>query len=324
MKYNVAQRGELPPAPVLVTGAGGCIGAWVLRQLAAAKVAAIGFDLTDDRRRLALLAGDEVAQAQPWETGDIADSARVMEAARKHEVTSIIHLAALQVPYCKADPIAGARANVLGTVSILEVARHMNIRHLAYASSNSALAMGEDSPWDQTIYGAYKVCNEQVARVYHRDWQVPSIGIRPNIVYGAMRDRGMSSVLTVAILAAAIGKKFRVPFCGPIGFVYTEEVALAFNHAAACSHDGSPVFDLNGAEATVEHLLELISAKRPQAEVTCSSEKLELPAFMSDKPLEDYVGSFRRWSLEEGLDETLVVFDRLITAAKLSAADVPD
>src|SRR5687767_2509098 len=41
--------------PVLVTGAGGCIGSWALALLVRAGVPAVAFDLSDDRRRLRLL-----------------------------------------------------------------------------------------------------------------------------------------------------------------------------------------------------------------------------------------------------------------------------
>ena len=37
--------------PVLVTGAGGCIGSWALALLVKAGVPVVAFDLSDDRRR---------------------------------------------------------------------------------------------------------------------------------------------------------------------------------------------------------------------------------------------------------------------------------
>ena len=82
--------------PVLVTGAGGCIGAWALALLERAGVPTVAFDLSDDRRRPKLLMPDETADALPWETGDIADSDRVMEVVKSHDIRAIIHLAALQ------------------------------------------------------------------------------------------------------------------------------------------------------------------------------------------------------------------------------------
>jgi nucleoside-diphosphate-sugar epimerase len=97
----------------------------------------------------------------------------------QHRVRAIIHLAALQVPFCKADPAAGARANVVGTVNVLEAARHAGLKRVAYASSIAALSFLPDAPWLATLYGAYKLANEMTAKVYFQDWGVPSVGLRP-------------------------------------------------------------------------------------------------------------------------------------------------
>ena len=48
--------------------------------------------------------------------GDLGDFAQVEEAFREHEVTHVVHLGALQVPFCKADPVNGARVNVSGAL----------------------------------------------------------------------------------------------------------------------------------------------------------------------------------------------------------------
>ena len=70
--------------PVLITGAGGCIGSWALALLVRAGVPVVAYDLTDDRRRPRLLMGeDELAQV-PWVTGDIADTAAVAEVVAEH------------------------------------------------------------------------------------------------------------------------------------------------------------------------------------------------------------------------------------------------
>ena len=187
--------------PVLVTGAGGCIGAWVLGILEASGARCVAFDLRDDRRRPALVMGEKAASGLVWETGDIADAARLNQVVSEHEIGSIIHLAGLQIPFCKASrrtrvesprtlnrsnssSAAGARVNVLGTINVLEAARAAGIGRTAYASSTAAHGMPPGGKWIATLYGAYKLANEQTAGVYWLDWQVPSVGLRPNVVYG--------------------------------------------------------------------------------------------------------------------------------------------
>ena len=87
---------------VLVTGAGGCIGSWALALLTRAEVSVAAFDLTPDQRRPKLLMSDAQLSKIRWLTGDIADPASVLHAAQASGARAIIHLAALQVPFCNA------------------------------------------------------------------------------------------------------------------------------------------------------------------------------------------------------------------------------
>ena len=162
--------------PVLVTGAGGCIGSWALALLVRAGVPVVAFDLKEDTRRPRLLMSDADLARVRWLTGDIADTKRVREVVESTGARAIVHLAGLQVPFCKADPVAGAQVNVVGTVNVFEAARALGIRRVAYASSIGALGAFPDSPWGATLYGAYKYCNEETAKVYSQDWGVHSVG----------------------------------------------------------------------------------------------------------------------------------------------------
>ncbi|HXF17070.1 MAG TPA: SDR family NAD(P)-dependent oxidoreductase, partial [Burkholderiales bacterium] len=160
--------------PVLVTGAGGCIGSWALTLLTEAGIPVSAMDLTEDKRRPKLLmAESELAQVQ-WFTGDIADTRAVNNALEKSGAKAIIHLAALQVPFCKADPIAGAKVNVVGTINVFEAARKFGIKRVAYASSIAAHGVFDPNTM-ATLYGAYKFANEQTSRVYAQDWQISSV-----------------------------------------------------------------------------------------------------------------------------------------------------
>jgi nucleoside-diphosphate-sugar epimerase len=89
--------------------------------------------------------------------------------------TNIIHLAALQLPFCKADPSVGAQVNVVGTVNIFEAAKRFGIRHVAYASSAAVYGMNEAFYTTLARYGLklrslrYKQANEGNAWVYYLD-----------------------------------------------------------------------------------------------------------------------------------------------------------
>ena len=102
----------------LVTGALGCIGAWTVRELVREGVPVVAFDVGKDPRRLALImAADELAKVT-LVSGDITDLAALERGLVDHDITNVVHLAALQVPFCRADPPLGARVNVVGTVNV--------------------------------------------------------------------------------------------------------------------------------------------------------------------------------------------------------------
>ncbi len=306
------------PGPVLVTGAGGCIGSWVLTLLARAGVPACAFDLSEDKRRPRFLMSEDELKKIQWRLGDISDGNTVMRVLEEVRPCAVIHLAALQVPFCKADPIAGAKVNVVGTVNVFEAARKLGIKRLAYASSIAAYgAMDDGHGAMHTLYGAYKHCDEQIALVYSEDWSVASVGIRPGVVYGVGRDQGLTSKTTVAILAAAAGKPYEVPFSGGVSWLYTGEVASAFIRAVARERTGAPVFNMNGVHAPVEEGLRILRSIAPSAKLTSSGEALAFPMYLPDQPLRDFLGDYGTATLAEGIRETYDSFRALLQASRI-------
>src|SRR4051794_37351368 len=108
---------------VLLTGGYGCIGSWIVRNLLARGDQAWIYDLKEDPRRLRLILPEEQVRQVRFLQGDVTDLAGLTKAIAQHGITHLVHLAGLQVPTCRADPILGARVNVLGTLSVFEAVR---------------------------------------------------------------------------------------------------------------------------------------------------------------------------------------------------------
>ena len=263
--------------PVLVTGAGGCLGAWTLAILSASGVPVIAADLQDDRYRPGLVMGPDAAQALTWEINDVTDAKALRQLVDKHGIRAIIHYAGLQVPFCAANPALGARVNVEGTINILQVARETGIRRTAFASSVAAHGLPPGGEFMPTLYGAYKVANEQTAFVYWQDWKVPSICIRPNVVYGVARDQGVSAKFTLALQAAIEGKPYDIPYSGRLSWLHAGEAAAAFIAAVSRDGDGAYVFDLNGGCETVEDGVKILKDCAPEADVNCVRRAVPVP-----------------------------------------------
>jgi len=82
----------------LVTGAFGCLGAWVVRGLLAAGERPVVFDLGDDPWRVRMIAGPDAPSRIAMVRGDITDRESLARVARAHAIRRVIHLAAWQVP----------------------------------------------------------------------------------------------------------------------------------------------------------------------------------------------------------------------------------
>lgn len=303
--------------PVLVTGAGGCIGSWTVAVLEHSGVSVVAFDLRDDRSRLSLLIGEEAAQGITWETGDVTDFRALDDICSRHGISAIIHLAGLMIPFCKADPALGARVNVEGTINILEAARKNGLKRLAYASSSAIHGMPPGGPTIATLYGAYKLANEYTAKVYALDWGVPSVGIRPNVVYGVGRDLGMTSEFSVALGYAARDEPFEVSYGGPLSWLYAGEAAAAFIAAICQEGEDAHVFDLNGTCMTVEQGLDILTDLAPDHKVTTTGNHLPVPADLSDAPIRAHLGDYPSISPSDGIRWTLELFRQLKADGKL-------
>ena len=296
---------DLQGKSVLITGAAGCIGAWVVKKLIDIGATPVVFDLSDNRSRLNLIM--DGADSVTWEIGDITDFTRVQDVMAKHKIYAVIHLAALQVPFCKADPVGSTKVNVLGTTHIFEAVRQAGIKRLTYASSIAAPAMGENH-FLATLYGAHKVCGEQMAAVYWQDWQVPSVCIRPGVIYGPGRDQGMSAAPTIAILAALMDNSYTVPFSGPVAFVHAEDAADRFIRAVSTNVSSAHVFDMQGTAANISDVVSEIKNLMKDADVRFTGSALPFPYAPDDGRLDILVGAPPYRTMQQGIADTLSVF----------------
>ncbi len=303
--------------PVLVTGAGGCIGAWTVAILSRSGVPVIASDIAPSPTRAGLIMGKAAAAALDWTALDVTDGTAVSGLVNARQVQAIIHLAGLQVPFCNASPALGARVNVEGTVNILEAVRASGIKRTVFASSVAAHAFPAGSNYRETLYGAYKVANEQTAFVYWNDWQVPSVCLRPNVVYGMARDQGISSRNTLGIQAAAHGLAYDIPYSGRYSWLYAGEAAAAFVAAVSQDGHGAHVFDLNGRCETIEEGLEVLRRISGGHQITCSGNPFPFPPDLDETALRAHLPEYPEVSVESGIQATWRAFRQLKAEGRL-------
>jgi UDP-glucuronate 4-epimerase len=322
---------ERPGERFLVTGALGCIGAWTVRELVREGVPVVAFDVGSDPRRLALIMTPEELAQVTFVAGDITDLGSLEGALADHGITNVVHLAALQVPFCRADPPLGARVNVVGTVNVFEAVRRRGAGMAPvvytgsigmYSASDTDPATGqlrEDAdPHPGNHYGVYKYANEGNARIYWADSGVPSVGLRPMTVYGAGRDQGMTSSPTVAIAAAVLGVPFRIAFGGSTLYQYAEDVAKTLLLASRAAPEGARVFNLGGSPVAMDEWIDAIEAAVPGAAGLITNEPKPLP-FPSDIQHDSLaaLGHVPVTPYREAIAATARIYQRLAAAGRL-------
>lgn len=304
------------PETALVTGALGCIGAWTVKALLDEGAPVVAFDLGENRSRLELVLSAEELGRVAFVQGDVTDLAALERVLDEREIGRVVHLAALQVPFCRADPALGARVNVVGTVNVFEAVKRRGgqIPLVAYASSTAVYGPDDPSPAPEsggrqpaTHYGVYKTANEGTARVYFTDDGVPSIGIRPYVVYGPGRDQGMTAGPTLAMAAAARGEAFEIGYGGRAQYDYARDVGAAFAAASRAGYRDVGVFNFPGAQAHMSEVVSAIEAAAPEVAgtITFVDRQLPFPPELQSGGLEAAVGALRLTSLTEGVRETV-------------------
>jgi nucleoside-diphosphate-sugar epimerase len=289
----------------LVTGASGCIGAWTVLTLVQEGAEVVALDRDTANQRLRLIGGDGVKPAHAVDV-DIRDLPAVERVLEEHAITHMVHLAALQVPFCRADPPRGAEVNVAGTVNLFEAARRHGLSTpIAYASSAAVYDAAGVTLTPTSIYGVYKIANEGSARIFWQESQVASVGLRPLIVYGGGRDQGVTSSPTLAMAAAARGEAFRIAFGGSTQMQYGPDVARAFIDAARRPAKGAEVYNLGGPDVTVAEIVACIEQAAPGADVTFDDVALPFASRLPEPWFEMAVTP-----LAEGVAATIELYRR--------------
>lgn len=317
-----------------VTGALGCIGAWVVKHLVERGDRPVVFDLGGDARRIRDVLGDAGLARVQFVAGDITDLAATKAAVAACKPRAIIHLAGLQVPFCRQDPPLGARVNVLGTIHVFEAALAAGVSRVVYASSAAVFGPSEDdgvavsestATAPVTHYGVYKQANEGTARIYWLEKKLSSVGLRPLTVYGVGRDQGMTAGPTTAMKAAVLGRPYEIAFSGPTDFHYVADTAAAFVLCADGGPAGAHVFNLHGDTVDVADVVRAIEAECPAArgKITVSGGRIPIPSHLDDGAIRRSYPQLPHTTLATGVKATIARFRELHAAKALDARDLP-
>jgi len=192
---------ELDGKTILVTGAAGFIGSFLVQELfrTTSGCHIVGLDNVNDYYDVTIkeyrLKRIEESKNCEWTfvKGDLSDRALVDALFEKYKFAVVVNLAAQAgVRYSITNPDVYIESNIIGFYNILEACRHNPVEHLVYASSSSVYGGNTKVPFSTddkvdnpvSLYAATKKSNELLAHAYSKLYGIPSTGLRFFTVYG--------------------------------------------------------------------------------------------------------------------------------------------
>jgi UDP-glucose 4-epimerase len=252
----------------LVTGGAGFIGSHLVDALLARGDEVVVLD------NLATGRVENVADAARFVDGDVADSDVVARAVAGCEV--VYHQAALgSVSRSVERPLDTDRANVQGTLAVLEAARRAGVRRVVLASSSSVYGGAASTPTPESApvtprspYAVSKLTGEHYARVYRELHGLETVALRYFNVFGPRQrpDSQYAAVIPLFIDAVLRGATPLVHGDGRQSrdFTFIADTVQANLRAAAAPADrcaGRAYNIARGASASLLDLLDVLAAE---------------------------------------------------------------
>lgn len=258
---------------ILVTGAAGFIGSYVVRRFAERGDCVTGLDninsYYDPALKFARLSEAGIAQeeAEKWYKfvtstvyGDryrfirmnLEDTEAMTMLFANGGFDAVVNLGAQAgVRYSITNPHAYIESNVDGFINVLEGCRDNKVGHLVYASSSSVYGLNGKVPFSEhdgiahpvSLYAATKKSNELMAHAYSKLYNLPTTGLRFFTVYGPWGRPDMSPFLFMdAILHDRAIKVFNK---GDMwrDFTYIDDIVEGIVRITSVIPEGNPDWD---------------------------------------------------------------------------------
>jgi CDP-glucose 4,6-dehydratase len=306
---------------VLVTGATGFLGGWLVRQLLhdGANVIVL---LRDDSSRN-LLSKERLLDRVVVVRGGLEDYSLLRRIIGEYGVQNVFHLAAQAlVNVAKADPVGTLEANVRGTWHVLEAVRQRPSCQLVVASSDKAYGACHVLPYTESTqlngtfpYDVSKSCADLISRMYAVTYGVPVCVTRCANIFGG-GDFNFSRLLPDLIQKTLLGQTFVIRSDGKFvrDFIYAKDAVQAYlllaERMASDSSLWGEAFNFSmGLRLTVLDLVKLVLRimgrpdLEPIIENTASSEIHEQS--LSAGKAHRVLGWAPQYTMERGLAETI-------------------
>lgn len=255
---------QIEGSHILVTGGAGLIGSHTIDQMLKHSPARITVIDNLSRGRIENLAAALPSGKVELVQGDVRDTALLERTMQR--VDGVIHLAALRITHCAAEPRLAHDVLGTGTFNVLDAAKNAGVKKIVAASTASIYGLAQhfptpesDHPYDnRTLYGAIKVYNEGLLRSYNDMYGLNYVALRYFNVYGARMDiHGVYTEVLIRWMDRLMAGQPPLIFGDgeqTMDFIYVEDIARA-NVLAMLSPASDIVVNVaSGTETSLKQL----------------------------------------------------------------------
>jgi CDP-glucose 4,6-dehydratase len=303
--------------PVLVTGATGLVGSWLVKRLA--KVHAEIVCLVRDWVPQSELISGSLLDYVKVVRGDMRDQALLERCLGEYEIATVFHLAAQTiVGVANRNPVSTFESNIGGTWSLLEACRRSPaVQQIIVASSDKAYGDQTVLPYDETTslrgkhpYDVSKSCADLISAAYAHTYCLPVCVTRCGNFYGG-GDLNWSRIVPGTMRSIIRGERPVIRSDGSClrDYFYVEDGAAAYMHLAEkMSSDPEVIGEAfnfsNEVRLTVAELVERILG------IARSSLQPDIQAVSKNEIMHQYLSAEKArrllgWSPEFGIDDAL-------------------
>ncbi|MDG1896737.1 MAG: NAD(P)-dependent oxidoreductase [Fuerstiella sp.] len=282
------------PARILVTGGYGCIGVqtvkWILANTSAMVV--VGSRDVSEQRTERFFHDDDGTRLKCIAL-DVREQSQLEEVLNANAISHVIHLAAFQTPDCNDHRDMGLQINVAGTQNLIEAMKSCDssVQRFVFASSIAVYGPRSSYPGSHVpmlaepapvnVYGAWKLAGEHISRLFCNETNIPTVSLRPGVLFGLGRDAGLTSTPTTAMKHVALEQPYEIPFSSRQDYLYAPDVGAAFALAAIAPFSGYGVFTL--PSHTVD-TAEIVATMRQAASLAGLGENFAVTAGTEEVP----------------------------------------